>query len=194
MGKERRGQKARVRRKKCPSRGLNDMQTGLRSGSRTARDNAASVFPLTDGDPAGERDHPFCCRGLGESKAVPYSLRGGSSAWSEGQRGDEGKRPGPLFIVPQLCCSRHASFPWAMLQSLCWVFKEGCKGPGDGPHWQSHTSLVVFAWSNLVPRLRHGCSAYVKDFKGQTGKVSLEKSLGKCDKLPSDDEEGHYWV
>lgn len=81
-----------------------------------------------------------------------------------------------------------------MLQSLCWVFKEGCKGPGDGPHRQSHTSLVVFAWSNLVPRLRHGRSAYVKDFKGQTGKASLEESLGKCDKLPSDDEEGHYWV
>lgn len=194
MGKNWRGQKARVWRKKCPSLGLNDMQSGLRSDSRTAHDNAASVFPLTDSDPAGESDHPFCFWGLEESRAVPCPLRGGLAAWSEGQGGGEGKQLGPLFIVPQLSHPLRTSFPWATLQSLWWVFKEGCKGPANGPHQQSHTSLMVFAWSNLVPHLKHGHSAYVKDFKSQTGKVSLKESLGKCGKLPSDDDEGHYWV
>jgi len=53
---------------------------------------------------------------------------------------------------------------------------------------------MAFAWSNLVPCLKLEHSGYVKDFKRQIVKVSLKESLGKCDKLTSDDDKGHCWV
>lgn len=110
MGKKRRGQKVRLWRKKCPLLGLNDLQRGLRSDSRTARDNAASVFPLKDSDPAGESDHPFCFRGLGSQEKFPAlygearlpDLRG-----REGARGSS-RDPCSLFLNSPTHCALHS--------------------------------------------------------------------------------------
>lgn len=91
------------------------------------------LFPLIDSGSSWGKWSSLLIPTLGESRAVPCPLHEVLIAWSEGQGEGNGKGPRPLFIVPWLSYPAvSTSFPWAMLQSLCWVFKESSKGSGNG--------------------------------------------------------------
>lgn len=135
-------------------------------------------FPWLAVTQQGEKDHPFCFQGLGESRMVPCSLHGGSAAQSDGQGGSKGKQLGPLLVVPQLSYPPYIPLPLVMLQPLCWVFKEGCKEPDNSPHQQSHTSLI-FSPSNLVPCLKHCRFSLTWKFQETDWESLLERVLGE---------------
>lgn len=127
MDKIRREENARVRRNQCLSLGLTIHKRGLGSDFRSALDNAASVFPWRDSDPAGKSHHPLFW-GLEESRAAPCPLNGGWAAWSE--LAGRGK----VEIARILVFHSATLLPTGGFIPLCnaavtmWAFNESCRG------------------------------------------------------------------
>lgn len=57
LGKKQNGRESQSLKKAVPLSWPQQLAEGLRSDMRTVHDNAASVQPLADSDPAGESDH-----------------------------------------------------------------------------------------------------------------------------------------
>lgn len=139
MGKKRREQKVRVWRKKCPSLGLCDMQRGMRSGLRTALDNAASVSLERQWIQLGKVIISSDSSSGGvNSSSLPTTWRLSCLIWGAG-RGQREEAGALVYCSSTLLPTTERFIPLGNAAVTVLSLQRRQQGPGNG-HLQSHAS------------------------------------------------------